>query len=97
MRLTLSDIRGYSRGEGFLARHLELKEARLAASAWILVGMDSCVAGAYTDTETLHSPTFPDLALDLSAVFTTLLIPAEERIDEIRESAPPYDAGAPVP
>ncbi len=61
-----------------------------------LIGTDYRVAGAYTDTETLHSPTFPDLALDLSAVFT-LLIPAEEQIDEIRESAPPYDAGAPAP
>ena len=61
-----------------------------------LMGTDYRVAGAYTDTETLHSPTFPELALDLSAVFTTLPIPAEEQIDEIRESAPPYDAGAPV-
>ena len=61
-----------------------------------LIGADYRVAGAYTDTETLHSPTFPDLALDLSAVFS-LPIPVEEQIDEIRESAPPYDTGPPVP
>ena len=54
------------------------------------------VAGAYTDRETLHSPAFPELALDLAEVFT-LPIPPEEWIDEIRESAPPYGAGAPQP
>ena len=59
-----------------------------------LTGSDYRIAGAYTDAETLHSPTFPELAIDLSAVFT-LPIPAAEQIDEIRESAPPYDAGAP--
>ncbi len=54
------------------------------------------LAGVSTDTETLHSPTFPELALDLSTVFT-LPIPPAEQIDEIRESAPPYDAGPPAP
>ncbi len=49
------------------------------------------IAGAYTDSETLHSPTFPDLVLDLAEAFT-LPVPAEARIDEIRESAPPYSA-----
>ncbi len=57
-----------------------------------LTGGHYQIAGAYTDTETLRSPTFPDLALDLSTVFT-LPIPPAEQIDEIRESAPPYDAG----
>ena len=60
-----------------------------------LTGTDYRVAGAYTDTETLHSPTFPELALDLSSIFS-LPVPPEEQIDEIRESAPPYDAGAPA-
>ena len=59
-----------------------------------LAGSDYRIAGAYTDVETLHSPTFPELVLDLSEVFT-LPIPPEEQIDEIRESAPPYDAGYP--
>ena len=58
-----------------------------------LAGSDYRIAGAYTDAETLHSPTFTELELDLSAVFT-LPIPVEEQIDEIRESAPPYAAGA---
>lgn len=58
-----------------------------------LTGRDYRIAGAYTDAETLHSPTFPDLALDLAKVFT-LPIPARERIDEIRESAPPYGAAS---
>lgn len=61
-----------------------------------LTGPDYLIAGAYTDTETLHSPTFPDLVLDLAAVFS-LPIPVEEQIDEIRESAPPDDSGPPAP
>ncbi len=59
-----------------------------------LAGAHYQIAGAYTDTESLRSPAFPELALDLSAVFT-LPVPPAERIDEIRESAPPYDAEAP--
>ena len=59
-----------------------------------LAGGDYRIAGAYTDAETLSSPTFPELALDLSAVFTWP-IPAAEQIDEVREAAPPYAAGAP--
>lgn len=51
------------------------------------------IVGAFTDAETLHSPTFPELAFDLAEVFT-LPITAAEQIDEIRESAPPYAAGA---
>ena len=54
-----------------------------------LTGGDYRIAGAYTDVETLRSPTFPELALDLSEVFTLPISPAEQ-IDEIRESAPPY-------
>ncbi|MEM7586647.1 MAG: Uma2 family endonuclease [Acidobacteriota bacterium] len=60
-----------------------------------LTGEHYQIAGAYTDTETLTSPTFPDLALELSTVFT-LPIPPSEQIDEIRESAPPYDPERPV-
>jgi Uma2 family endonuclease len=52
------------------------------------------IAGVYTDAETLHSPAFPDLVIELQAVFT-LPVSAAERIDEIRESAPPYAAGSP--
>lgn len=51
------------------------------------------VAGVYTDNETLRSPSFPELALDLAKVFA-LPLSAEEQIDEVRESAPPYGAGA---
>ncbi len=61
-----------------------------------LSGNDYRIAGAYTDVETLNSPTFPELALDLREIFT-LPVPAEEQIDEVRESAPPYDAGADGP
>ena len=61
-----------------------------------LAGDHYQIAGAYTDAETLRSPIFPDLALDLSTVFT-LPIPPAEQIDEIRESAPPYAAGPPAP
>ena len=60
-----------------------------------LTGEQYRIDGAYTETETLHSPTFPELVLDLSAVFT-LPIPPAEQIDEIRESAPPYDATPPA-
>ena len=49
------------------------------------------IAGVYTEGETLHSPTFPDLVIDLRTIFT-LPVPAEEQIDEVRESAPPYAA-----
>ncbi len=59
-----------------------------------LTGTDYRIAGAYTDTNTLRSPTFPELALDLSEAFT-LSVPPVEQIDEIRESAPPYAAGTP--
>ena len=60
-----------------------------------LAGEHYRIDGAYTDSETLQSPTFPDLVLDLSAVFA-LPIPPAEQIDEIRESAPPYDAAPPA-
>ncbi len=57
-----------------------------------LVGTNYRIAGAYTDAETLHSPTLSGLEVDLSTVFT-LPVPVEKQIDEVRESAPPYDAG----
>ncbi len=59
-----------------------------------LVDGEYRIAGAYTDAETLHSPTFPELTLELATVFT-LPVPPEQQIDEIRESAPPYGAAAP--
>lgn len=52
------------------------------------------IVGVYTETDTLRSPTFPEFAIDLSAAFT-LPVLAEEQIDEVRESAPPYAAGEP--
>ncbi len=58
-----------------------------------LTGEIYSVAGVYTDVDTLRSPTFPDLALELGAIFS-LPLPVEEQIDEIRESAPPYATGA---
>ncbi len=61
-----------------------------------LTGGHYRIAAAYTDTETLRSPSFPELELDLSTVFT-LPIPSAERIDEIRESAPPYGAESSAP
>ncbi len=54
------------------------------------------IAGVYTDRDLLLSPTFPELTLDLSEIFT-LPVPAEERIDEVRESPPPpYTAAVEV-
>ena len=61
-----------------------------------LAGDGYRIAGVYTDREILRSPAFPELVLDLTEVFT-LPLPAAERIDEIRESAPPYGAGPPKP
>ncbi len=58
-----------------------------------LAGDSYRIAGAYTEAETLSSPTFPDLALDLAEVFT-LPVPLEAQIDEVRESAPPYAASS---
>ena len=58
-----------------------------------LVGDAYSIAGAYTDAETLTSPTFPELAIDLREIFT-LPVPPADQIDEVRESAPPYGAGA---
>ncbi len=58
-----------------------------------LAGDGYRIAGVYTESDELRSPTFPDLVIDLAAAFT-LPVPVEEQIDEIRESAPPYAVGA---
>ena len=45
--------------------------------------------GAYTDKDTLLSPSFPTLRLDLGSVFADL--PSQPPIDEVREYLPPSD------
>jgi Uma2 family endonuclease len=47
------------------------------------------VAGTYTKTDTLASPTFPGLAMDLGKVFDFPLEPGEE-VPMVREGHPPY-------
>lgn len=47
------------------------------------------VHATYDATDTLESPAFPGLKLPLHDVFD-LPIPPEERVQEIRESHPPY-------
>lgn len=56
-----------------------------------LAGPSYRIAGVYTDTDRLSSPNFPDLDLDLAEVFTLPISP-RDAIDEIRETAPPYDS-----
>jgi Uma2 family endonuclease len=47
------------------------------------------LAGTYTKTDRLTSPTFPDLVVDLARVFDFPLEPGEE-IQMVREGHPPY-------
>lgn len=47
------------------------------------------LAGVYAENDRLVSPAFPDLAVDLATVFDTS-IAEDEKIDEIRETTPPY-------
>ena len=61
-----------------------------------LDGASYRINGVYSELETLRSPTFPELALDLGEVFT-LPVPLDAQIDEVRESAPPYSAGSHQP
>ena len=45
------------------------------------------ISGAYTEKDTLTSPSFPELALSLQEIFP----PSDgETIDEVRETPPPY-------
>ena len=55
----------------------------------LLDGASYRVAGNYTKTDTLASPTFPDLAMKLGKVFDFPLEPGEE-IQMVREGHPPY-------
>jgi Uma2 family endonuclease len=55
----------------------------------LLDGESYRVAGTYTKTDTLSSPTFPDLAMVLGAVFDFPLEPGEE-IQMVHEGHPPY-------
>lgn len=45
------------------------------------------IAGSYTEADTLTSPAFPELALDLKEVFPPV---PEDDIEEVRETPPPY-------
>lgn len=47
------------------------------------------IAGTYTEADTLISPLFPELSLELAAVFPP---PDGELIEEVRETPPPYSA-----
>ena len=49
------------------------------------------IADTYARDDVLVSPTFPGLSIPLADVFS-FPIPPEERVDEIKESAPPYSA-----
>ncbi|OGV73813.1 MAG: hypothetical protein A3K19_24545 [Lentisphaerae bacterium RIFOXYB12_FULL_65_16] len=49
---------------------------------------------AFTEKDTLESPTFPDLRLPLADIFD-FPIPPEVKVNEIRESTPPYGAKRP--
>jgi Uma2 family endonuclease len=53
-------------------------------------------ACAFTRTQAFRSPSFPDLELDLEALFDLPLTP-EERLDVVRESCPPPYAAQPNP
>jgi Uma2 family endonuclease len=48
--------------------------------------------GGYEKHETLRSPTFPKLAIDLRRVFDFPFEPGEEKIRMVREGRPPYVA-----
>jgi hypothetical protein len=65
----------------------------------LLDGSSYRIARAYAKTDTLTSPTFADLSIDLGTVFD-FPIGAEERIDEVREGTPPLaprTTAAPTP
>ncbi len=52
---------------------------------YLLDGQTYRLQAGYTEKDTLLSPTFPDLAVELAEVFP------DEEVDEVRESAaPPY-------
>ncbi len=59
------------------------------AEVFSLDGESYRVAGVYGKKDTLISPRFNGLAVELDKVFD-FPIPPEERVDEIRESTPPY-------
>ncbi len=59
------------------------------AEVFSLDGDSYRVAGVYGKKDTLASPRFDGLTVELDKVFD-FPIPPEERIDEIRESTPPY-------
>ena len=54
-----------------------------------LDGASYRVAGTYTKTDKLASPTFPDMVMDLGKVFDFPLEPGEE-VRMVREGHPPY-------
>lgn len=52
-----------------------------------LAGDSYRIAGTYTERDTLQSPCFPDLELNLADIF---LETDEDFVEEVREAAPPY-------
>lgn len=52
------------------------------------------IHGSYSKDDVLESPAFPGLSIPLTDVFA-FAIPAEERIDEVRETAPDYGTRRP--
>ena len=52
------------------------------------------LAAGYEDRHTLRSPAFPELAIPLAGIFDFPIAP-ESPVEVVRESTPPYAAGAP--
>ncbi|MBN1671050.1 MAG: Uma2 family endonuclease [Kiritimatiellae bacterium] len=61
------------------------------AEVFALDGATYRLAGSYTKEDTLESPTFPDLRIELAAVFDFRIEPGEE-ISLIKEGRPRYAA-----
>ena len=63
-----------------------LQPSPAMVEVFYLDGIGYRLHGAYSDKDTLVSPTFPDLSIDLSELF-----PYEE-VDEVKEGVPKYRA-----
>lgn len=59
------------------------------AEVFVLDGESYRLCGAYTKEDTLTSPTFPELEIDLRKVFDFPIEP-DERIEMVKEGRPPY-------
>jgi Uma2 family endonuclease len=56
---------------------------------YVLQGDHFRLAAGYDQDDTLRSPTFPDLAIELAGVFDFPIDP-EERVNVVKEARPPY-------